>query len=119
MLLYFRAVPVAISNSGRRRPEAPFPGPSPGLARVPGRNGGKPPRRRAVNPGLTGSLPGCLPAVHSLGQAQNGLMRVVATRVEQDGTMQRRVVDTVRSSDGPRWEDLACRALAVPPPYRP
>ena len=33
--------------------------------------------------------------------------------------MQRRVVDTARSSDGPRWEDLACRALAVPPPYRP
>jgi hypothetical protein len=46
-------------------------------------------------------------------------MRVVATRIEQDGTMQRRVVDTARSSDGPRWEDLACRALAVPPPYRP
>jgi hypothetical protein len=46
-------------------------------------------------------------------------MRVVATRIEQDGTMQRRVVDTARCSDGPRWEDLACRALAVPPPYRP
>lgn len=33
--------------------------------------------------------------------------------------MQRRVVDTARCSDGPRWEDLACRALAAPPPYRP
>jgi hypothetical protein len=46
-------------------------------------------------------------------------MRVVATRIEWDGTMQRRVVDTARRSDGPRWEDLACRALAAPPPYRP
>ena len=46
-------------------------------------------------------------------------MRVVATRIEQDGTMQRRVVDTARCSDGPEWEDLARRALAVPPPYRP
>jgi hypothetical protein len=46
-------------------------------------------------------------------------MRVVATRIEGDGTMQRRVVDTARCSDGPEWEDLARRALAVPPPYRP
>jgi hypothetical protein len=60
-----------------------------------------------------------LPVVRCTGRAQNELMRVVATRIEQDGTMQRRVVDTDRCSDGPRWEDLACRALAVPPPYRP
>jgi hypothetical protein len=33
--------------------------------------------------------------------------------------MQRRVVDTVHRSDGPRWEDLAGRALAISPPYRP
>jgi len=46
-------------------------------------------------------------------------MRVVATRIEQDGTMQRRVVDTAHCADGPQWEDLACRALAAPPPYRP
>ena len=46
-------------------------------------------------------------------------MRVVATRIEQDGTMQRRVVDTAHCSDGPRWEDLASHALAAPPPYRP
>jgi hypothetical protein len=46
-------------------------------------------------------------------------MRVVATRIEQDGTMYRRVVDTALCGDGPRWEDLACRALAAPPPYRP
>ena len=57
--------------------------------------------------------------VHCTGQAQNELMRVVATRIERDGTMQRRVVDTAHCSDGPQWEDLACRALAVPPPYRP
>ena len=41
------------------------------------------------------------------------------TRIEPDGTMQRRVVDTARRDDGPRWEDLAARALACPPPYRP
>jgi hypothetical protein len=45
-------------------------------------------------------------------------MRVVATRIEQDGTMQRRMVDTAHCGDGPRWEDLARRALADPPPYR-
>jgi hypothetical protein len=49
----------------------------------------------------------------------NGLLRVVATRIEQDGTMQRRMVDTARRNDGPRWEDLAARALACPPAYRP
>jgi len=42
------------------------------------------------------------------------------TRIEPDGAMQRRVVDTTRREDGPRWEDLAARALASPPPpYRP
>jgi hypothetical protein len=51
---------------------------------------------------------------------QNELMRVVATRIEWDGTMQRRVVDTAYCSGGRRqWEDLAVRALAVPPRYRP
>jgi hypothetical protein len=50
---------------------------------------------------------------------QNELVRVVATRIERDGTMQRRMVDTARCGDGPEWEDLAARALAVPPPYRP
>lgn len=40
------------------------------------------------------------------------------TRIERDGAMQRRVVDTCAPgwSDGPDWEDLARRALAVPPP---
>ena len=46
-------------------------------------------------------------------------MRVVATRIEWDGTMQRRVVDTAQRSDGPQWEDLAHRALAAPAPYQP
>jgi hypothetical protein len=46
-------------------------------------------------------------------------MRVVVTRIEPDGAMQRRVVDTTRRDDGPRWEDLAGRALASQPPYRP
>jgi len=46
-------------------------------------------------------------------------MRVVVTRIEPDGTMERRVVDTARRDDGARWEDLAARALAFRPPYRP
>jgi hypothetical protein len=43
----------------------------------------------------------------------------VVTRIEADGTMQRRIVDTARCSDRPQWEDLAARALAVRPPCRP
>jgi hypothetical protein len=43
----------------------------------------------------------------------------VVTRIGQDGTMQRRVVDTACRADGPRWEGLATRALLVPPPYHP
>ena len=41
------------------------------------------------------------------------------TRIEHDGTMQRRMVDTARQSDRLRWEELTARALAVPVPYRP
>jgi hypothetical protein len=52
-------------------------------------------------------------------QGQNGLVRVTVTRIEQDGTMQRRRVDTARRHDGPQWEDLAARALAVRPLYTP
>jgi hypothetical protein len=43
----------------------------------------------------------------------------VATRIECDGTVQRRMVDTACCSGGPQWEDLATRALAVLPPYHP
>jgi len=33
--------------------------------------------------------------------------------------MQRRMIDTAHSSNAPQWEDLAARALAARPPYRP
>jgi hypothetical protein len=46
-------------------------------------------------------------------------VRVVVTRIEWDGTMLRRVVDTARWTDGPRWEGLAARALLVPQLYHP
>ena len=41
------------------------------------------------------------------------------TRIESDGTMQRRMVDTARRADAAQWEDLAARALAILPPYTP
>jgi hypothetical protein len=41
------------------------------------------------------------------------------TWIGWDGTMLRRVVDTARCTDGPRWEGLAARALLSPPPYHP
>ena len=41
------------------------------------------------------------------------------TRIDWDGTMQRRMVDTAGRDDGPQWEDLATRALAVLPLYTP
>jgi hypothetical protein len=46
-------------------------------------------------------------------------MRVVVTRIEPDGTMQRRMVETARQSDRRLWEDLAARAVGVAVPYRP
>jgi hypothetical protein len=46
-------------------------------------------------------------------------MRVVVTRIEHDGTMQRRVVDTTSQTDRPQWEELTAQALAIPLPYRP
>jgi hypothetical protein len=61
-------------------------------------------------------FPGLCPV---FAREQNELVRVVATRIEWDGTMQRRMVDTAHASGGPQWEDLAARALAVPPLYRP
>jgi hypothetical protein len=53
------------------------------------------------------------------GRGENALVRVVVTRIEQDGTMQRRVVDTAQCDDCLQWERLAARALEFPPPYRP
>ena len=46
-------------------------------------------------------------------------MRVVVTRIEPDGTMHRRMVDTAQQSDPKNWEELTARALAAQPPYRP
>jgi hypothetical protein len=46
-------------------------------------------------------------------------MRVAATRIEPDGTVQRRMVDTAQQTDPWLWEDLAARAIGVPVPYRP
>ena len=48
-----------------------------------------------------------------------GEMRVVVARIEPDGTMCRRMVDTAWQRDPGNWEDLAARALAAQPPYRP
>ena len=47
-------------------------------------------------------------------------MKVVVTRIGQDGTVWRRMVDTAECGDGDRWEANIARALATePPPYRP
>lgn len=46
-------------------------------------------------------------------------MRVVVTRIEPDGTMQRRMVDTARQRHRQLWEDLAARGIGVIVPYRP
>jgi hypothetical protein len=43
----------------------------------------------------------------------------VVTRIWQDGTVWRRMVDTAERSDGGQWEELIAGALAVRPPYRP
>lgn len=48
-----------------------------------------------------------------------GQVRVVVTRIEHDGTMHRRMVDTAQQSDPQNWEHLATRALATYPPYHP
>ena len=46
-------------------------------------------------------------------------MRVVATQIWPDGTVARRAVDSALRPDGRQWADLAARAMAVVPPYRP
>jgi hypothetical protein len=46
-------------------------------------------------------------------------MRVVVTRISQDGTMRRRMVDTAASGDAGAWEELTARALAALTPYHP
>ena len=52
-------------------------------------------------------------------KGQTELMRVMVTRIGQDGTMRRRMVDTAVSADAGPWEELAARALAALPPYHP
>ena len=46
-------------------------------------------------------------------------MRVVVTRIEWDGTMRRRFVNTAGRRDAVQWEDLVARALSFRPLYRP
>jgi len=46
-------------------------------------------------------------------------MRVVVSRIDSDGTMQRRMVETAGRSDAGLWQELVARALADPVPYRP
>lgn len=46
-------------------------------------------------------------------------MRVVVTRIDRYGTVERRVVDTAARSDVGLWEELIARALAAAPLYRP
>jgi hypothetical protein len=41
------------------------------------------------------------------------------TRIDPDGTLHRRMVDTAQQSDRQLWEDLAARAVGGPVPYRP
>jgi hypothetical protein len=50
---------------------------------------------------------------------QNEPMRVVVTRIEPDGSLQRHMVDTAQQGERRQWEDLAARAVDIPTPYRP
>jgi len=52
-------------------------------------------------------------------RGQNGLMRVMVTRIDPGGALYRRLADTAQQSDRQLWEDLAARAVGVPVPYRP
>jgi len=52
-------------------------------------------------------------------RGQNGLVRVVVTRIDPDRTLHRRMVDTAHQSERQLWEDLAARAVGGPVPYRP
>jgi hypothetical protein len=46
-------------------------------------------------------------------------MRLVVTHIWSDGMTVRRTLDTAGRGDGSQLEELAARALADPPPYRP
>jgi hypothetical protein len=47
------------------------------------------------------------------------VVRLEVAEIEPNGSIRRRVVDTVGHTDAGDWEVLTARALAVPPPYRP
>jgi hypothetical protein len=46
-------------------------------------------------------------------------MRVVVTHIWGSGTVVSRAVDAAGDTGGVQWGELASRALADPPPYRP
>lgn len=46
-------------------------------------------------------------------------MRVVVTHIWGSGTVVSRTVDAAEDTSGVQWDELASRALANPPPYRP
>ena len=83
------------------------------------------PRAGLTDPGAHWHL---LPVISGVGApkaaarhvlAQTGLMRVVVSQIDADGTMWRRMVETAGRSDVGLWQELIARALAVPLPYRP
>jgi len=51
---------------------------------------------------------------------QAGNVKIVVTRIERDGNLVQREVETSGRSDAGRWERLISNAaLDVPPPYEP
>jgi hypothetical protein len=47
-------------------------------------------------------------------------VKIVVTRIGQDGTVWRRMIDTAERDDGDQWAAHVANALATePPPYRP
>ena len=46
-------------------------------------------------------------------------MKIVVTRIGQDGAVWRRMIDTAERDDAGQWEAQVARALAAVPPYQP
>ena len=53
------------------------------------------------------------------GAGETGCMRVVVTHIWGSGTVVSRTVDAAGDTGDVPWGELASRALANPPPYRP
>lgn len=53
------------------------------------------------------------------GQAKGTPVKVVVTRIGQDGSVWRRTVDTAGRDDRAQWEANIARVLADEPPYQP